>query len=376
MRVLFLSGYSHPSHHRKVELLADAPDVEILNINGRDSGRTPGRYPSANGQRSYTQDVLPTAHLGRPDVHRTFYWPPRFAIRQFRPHLIYCEHEQESLMAVEAAIMRNVLASATPLILYSWQNLLRPRNMPVRIVCNFTLRNAQHVFCASREGIDVLERQGYQGGASVIPQMGLDTRLFSPQPADELAAQLGLDGFVVGFVGRLVPEKGIDTLLQAAARASSSIRVLVVGSGPEEHRLWTLAGNLGIQERCHFVGAVAHTELVKYLNALDLLVLPSRTTTHWKEQFGRVLIEAMGCQVAVAGSDSGAIPEVIGDSGCIFPEGNVAALAAVLDEMATLPDLRHALGMHGYRRAIANYTTERLAEQTLAVWRLMMGRQY
>jgi glycosyltransferase involved in cell wall biosynthesis len=373
MRILYLSGYTHPSHHRKVELLADAPDVEILNVNGLNCGRTPGRYPSANGRRSYTMRVLPTAAIGRSDVHRTVYWPPRFGIRQFRPHLIYCEHEQESLMAAEAALVRGVCAPGTPLILYSWQNLVRPRGLPVAAVCAFTLAAAQHVFCASSEGIEVLRRQGYRGGASVIQQMGLDTRLFYPKTTDALRTQLGLKGFVVGFIGRLAPEKGIDTLLHAAARMQSPIQVLIVGSGPERAALQTLAGQLGIVERCRFVEAVPQEDLVDYMVALDLLVLPSRTAVNWKEQFGRVLVEAMACRVAVAGSASGAIPEVIGDAGRIFPEGDASALAAILDELANAPDLRHALAEAGYRRALESYTIERLAERTLNAWRQLAG---
>ncbi len=373
MRILYLSGYTHPSHHRKVELLADAPDVEILNVNGVDCDRAPGRYLSANGRRSYTMRVLPTAAIGRSDVHRTIYWPPRFGIRQFRPHLIYCEHEQESLMAAEAALVRGVCAPRTPLILYSWQNLLRPRSLPVAAVCAFTLAAAQHVFCASSEGIEVLRRQGYRGGASVIQQMGLDTRLFYPKPADALRTQIGLNGFVVGFIGRLVPEKGIDTLLKAATRAQSSVQLLIVGSGPEQAALQTLAGQLGIAGCCRFVEAVPQEGLVDYVNALDLLVLPSRTTVNWKEQFGRVLVEAMACQVAVAGSNSGAIPEVVGDAGRIFPEGDASALAAILDELANAPELRRVLAEAGYRRALEGYTIERLAEKTLNAWRQLAG---
>ncbi|MBE2238305.1 MAG: glycosyltransferase family 4 protein [Caldilineaceae bacterium] len=368
IRVLYLSGYTHPMHHRKVELLADAENLEILNINGLDCDRKSGRYPSADGRRSYDIINLPTAYLLNQDVHRVFYWPPRFQLRSFRPHLIYCEHEQESLMALEASIMRSLFCPGAPLILYSWQNILRKRNIFVRMVSDATLRAAQHIFCASSEGIEVLRQQGYIHGATVVQQMGTDTSLFHPMPGHTLRAQLGLTGMVIGYIGRLAPEKGVDTLLQAATEISTPYQILLIGSGSEKQRLQALAETYGIAQHCLWLDALPYEQVPHYLNVLDVLVLPSRTTPNWKEQFGRVLIEAMACKAPVVGSDSGAIPEVIGDAGCIFPEGNSRRLAEVLKLLFEQPELRLQLGEAGFKRVQAHYTVERLAAKTLSAW--------
>ena len=104
-------------------------------------------------------------------------------------------------------------------------------------------------------------------------------------------------------------------------------------------------------------------------------MLPSRTTPVWKEQFGRVLAEAMACKVPVIGSDSGAIREVIGDAGLIFPEGNVAALADCLRLLNASPSLRHDLAERGYVRASGLYTQEHIAEQTADFYRQLMRPQ-
>jgi len=101
-------------------------------------------------------------------------------------------------------------------------------------------------------------------------------------------------------------------------------------------------------------------------------VLPSHTTANWKEQFGRVLIEAMACRVLAIGSDSGAIPEVIGDDRCVFSEGDVPALAATIERLAADPLLRRALAEAGYQRTLARYSVEQLACDTLAVWRKLL----
>ena len=106
-----------------------------------------------------------------------------------------------------------------------------------------------------------------------------------------------------------------------------------------------------------------------FYTGLDALVLPSRTRPNWKEQFGRVLIEAMACGVAVLGSDSGEIPRVIGDAGIVFPEGDVHMLAGSLRRLQTDSALRVRLCDAGRARVLANYTMRHVAEQTVAIWR-------
>jgi len=373
MRVLFLADHPrHPLHHRKVELLADAPDMEILSINTPDCGRPPGVYPSANGERSYTLHTLPQHSLGLPgDPHRTFFWPPPFEMRRFKPDLIHCELEQEGIGAAQVALLRAVFAPRSRLSLHSAQNLLRQRRPWVRAVDWFTLRAAQHICCDSSEAVQVLRRQGYHGGWAVFARTGVDTRCFFRKPVPVLRADLGLrDGSpVVGCVGRLVPEKGLDTLLEAAAAASTSPQVVLVGSGPQLDELENLARCLGTADRCRFVGAVAYDAIPDYLNLMDVLVLPSRTTRNWKEQFGRVLVEAMACKVPVVGSDSGSIPEVVGEAGLVVPEGNARALAAAIDQVVASEDVRRTLGERGYQRVLDHYTVERTAEKLLKMWR-------
>ena len=370
MRVLFIAGYDHPAYHRKVELLADAPDLEILHVTVAGYGKLPGEYASANGERSYRVRAFPAHWLGRRgDPHRGYLWPPHYDMHRFKPDVVHLESDVETLGTAEIVTARGLLAPHSKLVAYSWQNILRPRSLPVRLVSGFVLRAADHVVCASCEAADVLRREGFRRGTSVMPLVGLDCRRFYPRGAPATRAQLGPTGFVVGYVGRLAPEKGLDILLSAAERMSAPAELLIVGSGSEGPALRAQAKALGVDRRCRFVEAVEYDRVPEYLNAVDVLVLPSRTTVQWKEQFGRVLIEAMGCKVPVVGSDSGAIPEVIGGTGRIFPEGDASALAAVLDELASAVELRRQLGERGYARVMANYTVEQLALLTADVWR-------
>ncbi len=374
MRVLFIAGYQHPIYHRKVELLTDAPDLELLHITNDHSDRPTGIYLSANGQKHYELRTFPGLMLGRADdPHRSLLRTFDFCIQQFQPDLIHAESDLETLGTMQVALAAQLFARHSKLVLYTWQNILRPSRLVLRLLVNWLLYVTDHIFCASHEAVDVLHRQGFAGSTSVLPLVGVDRRSSFAQPVPKLRETLGLSGTVLGYVGRLVQDKGIDLFIRAVAQLPQPIALLIVGSGPLQTQLQELVADLGLSGRCRFIGNVAPEEVPRYMNIMDILVLPSRTTTHWKEQFGRVLVEAMACKVAVVGSDSGAIPEVIGDGGRIFKENDLVDLTRVLNELVTNTTLRQTLANQGYQRVEAHYTAERVAEQTLQVWRKLTG---
>jgi glycosyltransferase involved in cell wall biosynthesis len=110
------------------------------------------------------------------------------------------------------------------------------------------------------------------------------------------------------------------------------------------------------------------------LQNLDVVVLPSLSQPNWIEQFGRILVEAMACEVPVIGSTCGEIPQVVGDAGIIVPEGDATALAGAIDRMASDPDLRAELGRRGRERILRDFTHARVAERTMAIYREIFTR--
>ena len=219
----------------------------------------------------------------------------------------------------------------------------------------------------TQSAADVWRAKGYTGPLSVIPQFGVDPDLFSPP---ELPRS-GEEPFTVGFAGRLVAEKGGAVLLDALAQLPVAWRLRIAGDGPEKAALIAQAGRSGAADRLSFV-ALPSTEMPNYYRGLDALAIPSLTRPNWKEQFGRVIVEAMACGVPVVGSDSGAIPDVIGDAGRVVPEGDVTALSAALRDLAVSPDLRRDLGARGRVRVLAQYTQKQVAAQTVEVYRTLV----
>jgi glycosyltransferase involved in cell wall biosynthesis len=126
-------------------------------------------------------------------------------------------------------------------------------------------------------------------------------------------------------------------------------RAIFVGGGSNEAELRAWAARNG--DRVRVVIGVPHDGVPAYLNAMDILAAPSQTTLHWREQFGRMLVEAFACGVPVVGSDSGEIPHVIKDAGSVVPEADEAAWVAALAALLESPARRAQLAVRGSERA-------------------------
>jgi glycosyltransferase involved in cell wall biosynthesis len=146
------------------------------------------------------------------------------------------------------------------------------------------------------------------------------------------------------------------------------VRLVFVGSGEYRTTLERRIGELGKEAQVQFLDARPLEQLPPVMNSLDALLLPSRTVPSWKEQFGRVIIEAQACGTPVIGSDSGAIPEVVGGGGLTFPEGDTQALAAAILRVKANPEEARALGAQGLQQVRTSYTWAGVAAQMHAIY--------
>ncbi|HEY3329593.1 MAG TPA: glycosyltransferase family 4 protein [Capsulimonadaceae bacterium] len=260
---------------------------------------------------------------------------------------------------------RNICPDAK-IIVETEQNIYRRLPVPFSAIQTYSLTHCDFVVGRSREAIEVVRRKGYAGDARVVPN-AVDCELFYPLPSGSRASLRsefgwgGADVFVLGYAGRLVAEKGLADAVAALSQGPSQAHLVFVGDGPCRQDLIDMATSLGVSERVHFVGACPQVELPRYINSFDALVLPSRTTTTWKEQFGRVLIEAGACAVPSIGSDSGAIPDVIGEGGLTFHEGDVDDFARCVRVMVDDRALCAQYGDAAFKQAHGLYSWKQVA---------------
>ncbi|HLW59429.1 MAG TPA: glycosyltransferase family 4 protein [bacterium] len=198
---------------------------------------------------------------------------------------------------------------------------------------------------------------------------------FRQEPSHELdrgtaRSQLHLpaDAKVLLFVGRLIAEKGVDHLLDAMPRVLSrcpDARLVVVGEGEERSRLMQRGRDLHLGEHVVFVGAQAHAEVIRYMRAADLFVLPSLV-----ESFGIVLIEAMSCGLPIVASNIMGIPAVVEDgiNGSLVTAGDAAALADGVVGALTDPAKSAGFAARNLQKA-AGYAVPRIADRFLDLWR-------
>ncbi|MBD2194633.1 MULTISPECIES: hormogonium polysaccharide biosynthesis glycosyltransferase HpsO [Calothrix] len=308
-------------------------------------------------------------------------------LQQFRPDIIQVEQGSRGLAYTQAIALNLLLGLNAKNIFFTWWNLPYKLKLPVALLEKYNLSHSHGIICGNQDGAEIFRQKGYKRPIKVMPQLGVDEQLFTPQTQPELADQLGIlsSDFVVGFVGRFVPEKGLLTLLQALISIKDkSWKLLLLGRGDLQTELLKIAAENQIQERVIIIESVPHNAVPEYINLMSTLVLPSETTYKfktltaigWKEQFGHVIIEAMACKVPVIGSNSGEIPHVISDAGLVFPEGDVQALGSCLTQLIDNPEFAMRLGCMGYQKVMDKYTNQALARQQLDFYQEVVNSKF
>ena len=200
---------------------------------------------------------------------------------------------------------------------------------------------------------------------------GVDTNMFMPSEEGlNIRRDRGIaeHDIVFGFAGRLVGWKGLEIALRALSASEMQalpVKMLVIGTGPQEPFLKTLALELNISDKIIFEGTVPHHELPRFYAAIDVGVFPSIAD----EAFGITIAEAMSCGKPVIGSYIGGIPEVVGNEGrcgILCSPGNAEELTQAMNTLASSLELREAMGKAARKRVESLYTWELSAKRMLA----------
>ncbi len=210
------------------------------------------------------------------------------------------------------------------------------------LITRYALSRADHVTATGFRLANATLRYAPRGKPVTVVPYGVDLTRFRPSRNGNRT-----DDVVIGSVGRLSKEKGLDDLLRAAAQLieqGAPVRVVLVGDGPERARLVALARRLGIDRRVDVRGEVPHEQVPVVLNELDVFVMPSRA-----EGFGVAALEAAAMELPVVASRVHGIPDVVADggTGLLVPPGDVGALAEAIGRLVSDAGLRTAMGRAG-----------------------------
>ncbi|MDY7021764.1 MAG: hormogonium polysaccharide biosynthesis glycosyltransferase HpsO [Cyanobacteriota bacterium] len=389
MKILVASHtYIVDLNREKWRALADlAPDIDVTIVVPR--RWRPGGVQNKIIDSEYLDEgsfkVIPVSNLSQNNQGLlTFGLDIIPLLREFNPDIIQVEQGSKAITYSQFIALNSLLGLKAKNVFFTWWNLPYELRFPISLIEAYNLNNTDGIVVGNQDGADILRQRGYAGAMKVMPQLGVDEHLFKPDPQHQLKADLGiqLDEFIVGFVGRFVEEKGLLTLVEALAKLPDlPWKALLLGRGELKSQILEKAAEFGIKERLIFVESVPHDQVQRYINAMNVLILPSETTykfktltaVGWKEQFGHVLIEAMACKVPVIGSDSGEIPHVIADAGLVFPEGKAEALAENLRQLMENTQLADDLAKQAYERAMHYYTNKALAQQLLTFYQELLS---
>jgi glycosyltransferase involved in cell wall biosynthesis len=323
------------------------------------------RWEEGGSMVRFTQDgdgfAVPVRTLGRhPNL---FLYDPRPLWRLLGSghwDLIDMHEEPFGLAVAEVLVLRWWRARGVPFIFSSAQNIEKRYPPPFRWFEQAALRGAAGAYGCNEEAGRILRRKGLHGEWAYLP-LGVDVDRFRAPDREPPAGSLS-----VGFVGRLIRHKGVDVLLRAVA-LDDRLTAEIFGSGPESERLEALAASLGLRDRVRFHGYVGDERIPDVYPQVDVIAVPSLPLPGWIEQFGRVVAEAQASGVPVVASDSGALPDVVGDAGLLVAPGDPAALHAALARLLDEPGLWARLRELGLAE-VTRYSWKSIADTQMALY--------
>jgi L-malate glycosyltransferase len=302
------------------------------------------------------------------------YYPRKLIkiLRNFEPDIIHVEQGANAFSYFQMILLSKLFRIKTKFSFFTWVNWQPKRSLKYRLIWRliekFNIYFSSGAIAGNHDAKEILSRIGINGKISIAPQLGINKDIFYPATkADEFREKK-----IIGYIGRIVSEKGVFLLANAFAEICKKHKdwnLLFIGSGRNEKSLIDFAVSNKLIDRIDFKDPVDHKKIAGILKKIDILVLPSYDTTFWREQFGHVLIEAMACKIPVIGSTGGEIPNIIKNCGLLFNQKNKDNLKENLELLIQDKVQRNRFGQLGYERVMDNYTHDVIARKTLEFWK-------
>jgi glycosyltransferase involved in cell wall biosynthesis len=370
MRILVIDNLAVASSRRAIyRSISDQIGEEVYLLTPQ-SWREQGVITECETEPTSKLKIFSSPFLFGYRHQRIIYLKLKKVIREVKPDIIFISSEPENFNTFHLVWTVKHLFPEIKIACATWRNISY-RNNPYpykfgwinRLIESYTKKRIDICFAHSRTAEMLMKEISNWGAVYTPPSINIDDFPFEPK-----LEKSRNEKFVVGYIGRLVPEKGVDILLRAISLTDNNIFGYIVGCGPGKDSLLKLAKGLNVEDRITWHNAVEFKEVPKLMKSFDILVLPSKSTKIWKEQFGRVLIEAMACGIPVIGSKSGEIPNVVGNGGLVFDEGNFRELANAIQTIQSSNTIRDNLIKRGREKVEKEYNINRAVNSILVAF--------
>jgi glycosyltransferase involved in cell wall biosynthesis len=381
MHILIIChAYLLRANRKKLDALSEIDDVKLSLI-------VPERWTDYirdipgveyGGDERYKIYPLPVFFQGYEAKY--FYKSFTILLNGIKPDIIFVEQGSYALSYFQTIIYKKFFSQKSKIGYFTWVNIPYKLNSIMKAVERYNFRNSDFAVAGNRDAEEILRMRGFDRPIKILPQLGIDPEIFKKNDSSLLKEKLGLEGFIIGYVGRLHMEKGVHLILKACEKLTpffpplikggeGGFSILCVGGGEEKDNLLIQAEKLNLGKKLYIVDTVPIEKVADYINCMDTLVLPSISHHRWREQFGHVLIEAMACEVPVIGSTCGEIANVIGDGGLIFRENDEDGLFRHITFLLKNPEIGIMLGKKGRERVLSHFTHQRIAKELVNFFR-------
>jgi glycosyltransferase involved in cell wall biosynthesis len=387
--VIISHAYVYSAYRAKIEALSEYHDLNITLI-------TPEFGLEGGGQKVYAEQyegnkyrhiILSGYFTGK--LNFFVFKNLKSTLQSLNPDIILLEEEYWTQIAAQVTYITKKLFPHTKLILLSQENIChiwekeaetlyqKFRYTSFHFIEKYVLSKLDGLIFQFPEVWQDFENRvndlGFKGKRGILPQLGVDYNRFatiSPK-VESIRVELGLNDntFIYGYIGRITPEKGVEDMIHAFENwDKDNTKLIIIGNGDAEYvnQIKQLVQKLKLDDIIIFKNAIPFEDIPAYFQLFNISLLLSHTTPIWKEQFGRVLVESMAAGTPVIGSDSGAIPLVIGDTGYIVAEQNISAIRQALIEAFENKKKYTRLSQLAQERANTEFSYKAIALKTYA----------
>lgn len=283
-------------------------------------------------------------------------------LREIKPDIVWAQEEPVTLFLFPLLVYYFFKRKSPRIVIGLAENIF-DYSIIKRLIYNILWRRIDVILSVANVSTKSIQKNGMPKSVKVYD---LVAGCLSPEEnilPMNMPIQTNKNDFIVGFVGRIIEEKGWKVVMHAIKQAPSNFKFAIAGSGNQIEELKEYMNNPKLKERIYYAGLLPKKELWRFYKAIDCLTVPSLTTKTWKEQFGGILADAMAMGIPIVGSDSGAVPEVTGPAGIIVPENNPDKLLEALIRLQSSPEIRRTLGENGKRRFKEEFCIEAYARK-------------